>query len=71
MLHKFVILVNGELITYTRYEDIPEVFDNVIQFIPEIPEPPHAHDQHEEIDSWNDKLKELMKRETNGRIINN
>ena len=23
-------------------------------------------EQHKEIDSWNDKLKELMKRETNG-----
>ena len=71
MAHEFVILVNGELITYTKYEDIPEIFDNVIRFVPEIPEPPHTHDQHEEIDSWNDKLKELMKREINGRIINN
>ena len=71
MAHEFVILVNGELITYTKYEDIPEIFDNVIRFVPEIPEPPHTHDQHEEIDSWNNKLKELMKREINGRIINN
>ena len=71
MAHEFVILVNGELITYTKYEDIPEIFDNVIRFVPEIPEPPHTHDQQEEIDSWNNKLKELMKREINGRIINN
>jgi hypothetical protein len=71
MAHEFLILLNGELVTYTKYEDIPETFDNLIRFVPEIPEPPHTHDQHEEIDSWNYKLKELMKRETNGLIINN
>lgn len=61
--HEFVILVNGELKTYDRYEDIPEVFDNVIKFLPVIPPGPHTHEQHEEIDSWHDKFKELMKRE--------
>jgi hypothetical protein len=66
MSHEFVVLLNGELKTYTKYEDIPERFDNVIRFIPEIPEPPHTHEQHEEIDLWNERLQELMKRETNG-----
>jgi hypothetical protein len=66
MSHEFVVLLNGELKTYTKYEDIPERFDNVIRFIPEIPEPPHTHEQHEEIDSWNERLQELVKRETNG-----
>jgi hypothetical protein len=66
MSHEFVVLLNGVLKTYTKYEDIPERFDNVIRFIPEIPEPPHTHEQHEEIDSWNERLQELMKRETNG-----
>jgi hypothetical protein len=66
MSHEFVVLLNGKLKTYTKYEDIPERFDNVIRFIPKIPEPPHTHEQHEEIDSWNERLQELMKRETNG-----
>ena len=64
-MHEFVILRNGILETYNKYEDIPESFENVIKFIPEIPDGPHTHEQHEEIDSWNDKLKELLKRETN------
>lgn len=64
MNHKFVILNNGILETYDKYEDIPESFDNVIQFLPEIPEGPHTDDQHDIIDQWNDKLRELMKRET-------
>jgi hypothetical protein len=63
MKHEFVILNNGILETYTKYEDIPESFDHVIKFLPEIPEGPHTPEQHEEIDQWNDKLQELMKRE--------
>lgn len=66
MAHEFVLLVNGELITYTNYEDIPDEFNNLIKFLPEIPEPPHTHEQHEELGLWNERLKELLKRETNG-----
>jgi hypothetical protein len=66
MPNEFVILKNSKLETFTEYEDIPEKFDNLIKFLPEIPEPPHTHEQHEELDLWNERLKELMKRETNG-----
>lgn len=64
MIHKFVILINGELRVYSNYSSIPSSFDNVIEFVPYIPEGPHTEDQHIEINSWNDKLKELLKRET-------
>lgn len=63
MPHEFVVLIGKELKTYTRYEDIPEEFDNVIRFIPEVPEPPHTQEQHEEIGSWNKKLQLLMEKE--------
>jgi hypothetical protein len=63
-MHKFVVLNNGVLETYTKYEDIPESFDNVIQFLPEIPEGPHSEEEHDMIDQWNDKLVELLKRQT-------
>ena len=66
MAHEFVFLVNGKLKTYTKYEDIPNEFDNLIKFLPKIPEPPHTHEQHEELGLWNERLKELLKRETNG-----
>ena len=71
MPHQFVILLNGELKTFNTFENIPERFDNVIRFLPEIPEPPHTKEQHKEVDTWNEKLKELLKRETNGSNINN
>jgi hypothetical protein len=64
MSHKFTVLTDNGLETYDKYEDIPESFHNVIEFLPEIPDGPHTEEQHEEIEQWNNKLKELMKRET-------
>jgi hypothetical protein len=63
---EFVVSIGNKLYTFTKYEDIPDTFDNLIKFIPKIPEPPHTHEQHEEMGVWNDRLKELLKRETNG-----
>lgn len=63
MAHEFVLLVKGELKIYTNYEDIPDEFDNVIKFIPEIPDGPHSHNEHDEIEKWNEKLQLLMEKE--------
>ena len=63
MAHEFVILNNGKLETYTNFNDIPEIFDNVIKFVPEVPEPPHTDEQHEEMEQWPNKLKQLIQRE--------
>lgn len=65
MKHEFVILRKGVLETYNKYEDIPEDFDHIIKFLPDIPDGPHTDEQHEEIDSWNEKLQELLKKERN------
>lgn len=70
MAHEFVIIVNGQLKTYTKYEDIPEFFDNVIRFKPEIPDAPHTEEQHEEIEGWNKKLQKLIERENASRNKN-
>ena len=63
MAHEFVVLIGDELKTYTKYEDIPDNFDNVIKFIPEVPAPPHTEEQHEEMESWNSKFQKLMEKE--------
>ena len=60
MAHKFVILKNGKLETYTDYNKIPKSFDNVIRFEPEVPPEPHTEEQHEEIEEWTKKLQKLM-----------
>lgn len=54
---------NGELETYTHYEDIPQQFEHVIEFAPQMPEPPHTDEQHREMSQWNGRLQELVARE--------
>jgi len=60
---EYIIMVDGKLNTYDKYEDIPKKFDHVIKFEPDIIPGPHTEAQHEELETHNDKLKELMKRE--------
>jgi hypothetical protein len=66
MPHIFRILRKGRLEEYNDYDSIPHDFENVIAFIPEIPPGPHTHEQHLEINSWNDKLQKLMEIERAG-----
>ena len=60
---EFQFIVNRELISYDKYEDIPEEFEHVIKFIPDIPEEPHTEEDHEEMALWNVRLQELMEKE--------
>ena len=62
-MHRFVIMRNGELETYTHYEDIPQQFEHVIEFAPQMPEPPHTDEQRREMSQWNGRLQELVARE--------
>jgi hypothetical protein len=64
MTHKFVVRIDQDLKEYSNYDDIPNEFDNLISFEPVIPPEPHTEEQHDEIEKWGDRLKELMKRET-------
>ena len=64
MTHKFVIRIDQDIKEYSNYDDIPNKFDNLISFEPEVPPEPHTEEQHEEIEKWHDKFKKLMKRET-------
>jgi beta-galactosidase beta subunit len=63
MPHRFVVMIDGELQEFDCYQDIPERIDHVIEFLPEIPPPPHSEAQHQEIDQWHDLFLELMRRE--------
>jgi hypothetical protein len=60
---EFKFIVNGELVTYDKYEDIPETFEHVIKFLPDIIEPPHTQEDHDELAKWNDRLQKLMEKE--------
>jgi len=60
---EFQFIVNGELITYDMYENIPEDFEHVIKFLPDVIPEPHTKEQHEEMAQWNTRLQELMEKE--------
>ena len=64
MASEFIVLLNGELKTYDRFEDIPNKFDNLIKFKPDFPPGPHTKEEHDELELWNDRMKTLLKRET-------
>ena len=60
---QFQFIIDGDLVEFDRWEDVPELFDHVIKFIPDIIEPPHSVEDHEELAKWNDRLQELMEKE--------
>ena len=65
-MSEFQFIINGELVTFDKYEDIPDEFEHVIKFLPDIPEPvndDHTDEEHEELAKWNDRLQELMEKE--------
>lgn len=59
----FQVLIDGKVVTYTNYDHIPEQFDNIIRFAPDIPPEPHTDEQHEWIESLPEYMNELIKRE--------
>ena len=60
---EFQFIINKELVTFDKYEDIPDEFEHVIKFLPDIILPPHTEDEHEELAKWDDRLQELMEKE--------
>ena len=63
MMAEFKFVVNGELVSFDKYEDIPEDFEHVIKFIPDMPEEPHTEEDHAEMALWNTRLQQLMEKE--------
>tara|TARA_A200000113_G_scaffold97444_1_gene87263 strand:+ start:618 stop:824 length:207 start_codon:yes stop_codon:yes gene_type:complete len=59
----YKVLVGGKVVTYTNWNDIPDSFENMISFEPEAPPSPHSEEDHKYIETFNDKLQELMMRE--------
>ena len=65
MKGEFIIKMGEELITYTDYNDIPNTFDHVIKFNPDWPPAPHTQEDHDFMETFNDKLQALMEIERN------
>jgi len=63
MKGEFVFIIDGKIKHFSDFRDIPEEFDHVIKFIPEVQGGPHTDHQHDEIDEWNQRLQKLMEKE--------
>lgn len=59
----FRILLNNVIEIYTDTDELPDEFDNLIEFAPEYPEGPHTDEEHEIMHRMDDVLHELLKRE--------
>ena len=59
----FVVKRDGELIEVDRCGDLPDDFDHLIRFEPDIPEAPHSINDHEEMSKWTEYLQELCSRQ--------
>lgn len=60
MSHRFVVRIADRILEFDRYEDIPDEFDHLLAFQPEIPPEPHTAEQHQEIANWLPKFDRLM-----------
>jgi hypothetical protein len=57
------VRIGGEVLTYSEVSQIPDIFDNLIRFEPDYPEPPHTLTDHAVMGSFKDVFDDLMKRE--------
>ena len=62
LVGEFVIKRNKKLERYDKFDDIPNSFEHLISFKPDYPEPPHTEEQHEEMSTYQSKLRELLNR---------
>ena len=60
----FVVKRDGELIEVDRCGDLPDDFDHLIKFEPNIPEAPHSINDHEMMSKWTEYLQELVSKES-------
>jgi hypothetical protein len=63
MTGKFQVLIGGVVNTYNHIDDIPMSFDNLIAFEPDFPSEPHTQEEHDLIDTFHAKFKEIFSRE--------
>ena len=63
MIGEYTVKIGNKLFDYTNVDDIPETFDHLIIFLPKSPPDPHTQAEHDYIKTFNDKFKEIFKRE--------
>ena len=62
MIGEYTVKIGNKLFDYTNVDDIPEEFDHLIKFLPTLPPEPHTPEEHDLIDSFIPKMREIQKR---------
>ena len=57
-------LLDKTIVDYTNFDDIPDKVYRVLKFIPEYPPSPHSEEDHKMIEEFDNKLHELLRRES-------
>ena len=57
---------DNNIIEYYNFDDIPNKFFRLIKYNPEYPPSPHSEEDHKMIAEFDNKLHELLRRESNG-----
>ena len=56
---------DNNIIEYDNYDNIPDKFFRLIKYNPEYPPTPHSEEDHKMIEEFDNKLHELLRRESN------
>ena len=62
MIGEYTVKIGNKLFDYTNVNDIPKEFDHLIKFLPTLPPEPHTPEEHDLIDSFVPKMREIQKR---------
>ena len=62
MQGEYSVKIGDKVFNYTNADDIPEKFDHLIKFLPKIPPEPHTQEDHDYINSFVPKMREIEKR---------
>ena len=62
MIGEYTVKIGNKLFDYTNVNDIPKEFDHLIKFLPTLPPEPHTPEEHDLIDSFMPKMREIQKR---------
>ena len=59
---EYTVKIGNKLFDYANVSDIPEEFDHLIKILPKIPSEPHTQADHDFINSFMPKMREIQKR---------
>ena len=62
MIGEYTVKIGDKIFEYTNLDDIPEKFDHLIKFMPTEPPEPHSQEDHDYINTFPNKFKEIFKK---------